>query len=147
MQVDGPGSVKGPKQAKDVKKTRKGGAGFASALDSATRDGAGDAGAAAAAGGLAGVAGIDALIALQAADAPEAGGGDARARREGEDILDRLDDLRLMILSGGLDPDRLDGLAEAVRDRAAGARDPRLREILADIELRARVELAKHGPR
>lgn len=147
MQVDGPGPVKGPKGAKGPRKTAKTGSGFASALSSATQDGAAEAGAAAAAGSTSGLAGVDALIALQAADAPGGAGDDGAAKRQGESILDRLDELRLMILSGGLDPERLRALADALGHRAARARDPRLKAVLDEIELRARVELAKHGPR
>ncbi|MFQ6017280.1 MAG: flagellar assembly protein FliX [Kiloniellaceae bacterium] len=86
---------------------------------------------------------VDALLALQ--EVPDAPRGRRQARRRGEDLLDRLDELRLGLLAGSLPRatiERLAALAAAERDRVD---DPRLAEILDDIEVRAAVELAKLG--
>lgn len=68
-----------------------------------------------------------------------------QAIQHGEDLLDRLDDLRLALLTGSLPRNRLDSIVAMVRDRSQRVTDPALREILQEIELRAAVELAKLG--
>jgi hypothetical protein len=58
-------------------------------------------------------------------------------------MLDRLEDIRHGLLMGAIPRDRLQELAAAVRRQREAIDDPRLVEILDEIELRARVELAK----
>lgn len=91
--------------------------------------------------GVRGLAGIDALIALQGIESPE-----ERRRRavgRGKSALDVLDDIKIALLSGSLDAmaiDRLRAVAAGLKD-ASG--DPKLDGLLAEIELRVEVELAK----
>ena len=86
---------------------------------------------------------IDALLPLQEiSDQPE---DKRRALQRGEEILDRLDDIRMGLLLGGIPRDRLKQLLDLVEQRRNSFRDPRLGELLDDIELRAKVELAKLG--
>ena len=59
------------------------------------------------------------------------------------DILDRLDEIRHGLLSGSLSLAQVTGLANLVRSRRATIADPRLRDVLDEIELRAEVEIAK----
>ncbi len=85
------------------------------------------------------------LLAVQAA-------GDSlerrrRAVRRGRNILDTLDELKLALLSGAVTPGRLDVLKAQLGQRADYAEDPELADILAQIELRAEVELAKLAQR
>ncbi len=87
--------------------------------------------------------GVDAILALQEV-AGEAD-SDTRGRRHGENLLDRLDDLRLALLDGRLSAAAIERLAKQAAAGRAQVRDPRLAEILDDIELRAAVELAKLG--
>jgi len=88
-------------------------------------------------------AGIDALLTVQAV--PDALDGEARQRlhRRGEDLLDRLEDIRRGLLLGSLPKDQLVDLARLVRSRRETAQDPRLAQVLDEIELRAEVEIAK----
>jgi hypothetical protein len=91
---------------------------------------------------IASVVSVDALLALQGAP------GDSEGRRvaveQGTRLLDLLEAIRLDLLSGDLGPGPLKDLLTAVeRDRPA-FQDPALSEILDEIDLRARVELAKH---
>ena len=67
----------------------------------------------------------------------------ARARRYGEDILDRSDELHLAILTGALPTERLVRLAQMLRAKHGRVDDLRLRLIIEEIELRAEVEIAK----
>jgi hypothetical protein len=97
----------------------------------------------AAAASMAGVGGIESLLVLQGEEDP--GQRRRRTARRGVDILDSLDRLKAAILSGripAVDLLRIRGLLNERRDLTD---DPRLDEVLAHIELRAAVELAKLG--
>jgi len=87
------------------------------------------------------IAAVDALFALQ--EVPDPTERRRQARRRGEELLDRLDELRLGLLNGWLPRGQIERLAELARTRRERSDDPRLNEILAEIELRALVELAK----
>lgn len=65
--------------------------------------------------------------------------------RRGEDILDRLSEIQAEILSGAISVDRLQNLAQLLRTRRETVEDPRLQQIIDEIELRAEVEIAKWG--
>ncbi|MGY6567532.1 MAG: flagellar assembly protein FliX [Salinarimonas sp.] len=99
--------------------------------------------AASGAGAAAPVGSLDALLALQ----EEAGEGDRRRRaaRRGHDILDALDRLKAALLSGRVPISDLKVLAQRLAERRDATGDPRLDEVIAHIELRAKVELAKLG--
>lgn len=84
---------------------------------------------------------LNAMLALQ--EVPDALDSRGRARRRGEQVLDLLDRIRLGILAGTLTAAELTQLAQLVRARRDQVDDPRLAEILDEIELRAEVELAK----
>jgi hypothetical protein len=66
-----------------------------------------------------------------------------RAKQRANDMLDRLDALRAGLLSGTMSRGALMDLAQMVRAKPEAGADPRLKEILGEIELRAAVELAK----
>jgi hypothetical protein len=91
---------------------------------------------------LAPTASIDGLLALQAVDDPL-----VRRRklvRRGGQLVDALEGLRTDLLAGNLSDGRLNQLM-AVMSQARDRGDPGLDSLLDDIELRARVELAKRG--
>jgi hypothetical protein len=86
---------------------------------------------------------VDALLALQeVANEPNRR---ALARRRGEELLDRLEELRLALLDGRLSLDMLERLGDLVALHRGKVYDPRLDQVLDEIELRAAVELAKLG--
>jgi hypothetical protein len=90
-----------------------------------------------------GIERMDALLALQ--EVPDAVAGRSKAKQNAQRVLDRLDQLRFELLDGRIAPETLERLAgeiDSVRERTD---DPQLNEILDEIELRARVELAKLG--
>ncbi|NKB45429.1 MAG: flagellar assembly protein FliX [Alphaproteobacteria bacterium] len=92
------------------------------------------------------VAGLGGILAAQAAD-PETGQPDYQERkrraRRGEDILERLDEIRKGLLLGTVPKDRLATLARLVREKREKGADPLISQLLDEIELRAEVELAK----
>jgi hypothetical protein len=93
--------------------------------------------------GGAALAPVDALLVLQ--EVSEDPGGRNRGRRHGEALLDHLDDLRLGLLSGRMSLDALERLSAMVAPKRDQVDDPRLTQILDEIEIRAAVELAKLG--
>ena len=89
-----------------------------------------------------GTTAVDSLIALQEIDGEAA---DRRhAMRWGSEVLDGLDRIRLDLLGEGVPVRRLREL-RALLQNVSRANDPDLDGILSEIELRARVELAKAG--
>lgn len=84
---------------------------------------------------------VESLLVLQ--EVPHANSANRQARRRGEDLLDRLEELRLAILLGTLSRGTLERLSAMLAIRQDSVNDPRLAEVLAEIELRAAVELAK----
>lgn len=88
---------------------------------------------------------LDTLVALQASD--QATDRKKRQTKRGRDLLDGLDQLKGALLSGHVNPSDLDRLGGTLKARREATDDPRLDDILAHIELRAAVELAKLGRR
>ena len=87
--------------------------------------------------------GIDALIALQGVEDPT-----ERRRRvvkHGRRALDALDELKLGLLAGTLDQATMLRLKSVTADLKEGSGDDRLDSVLAEIDLRVEVELAKAG--
>jgi Class II flagellar assembly regulator len=87
------------------------------------------------------LAAIDTLIALQ--EVPDALAGKAKAARRGRDMLDLLEDIRDGLLLGGISRETLNRLLQLVNVKREEFVEPGLSALLDDIELRARVELAK----
>lgn len=83
------------------------------------------------------------LLALQAEEEPQE--RRKRQARRGHDLLDGLDRLKASLLSGRIEISELERLKDALSLRRETTDDPRLDEVLAHIELRAAVELAKLG--
>src|SRR5690554_2396566 len=84
--------------------------------------------------------GIDALLALQSVD--DATTGRRKAVKRANQLLDSLEEIRADLLAGRISEGRLNR-AVALLQQAKGHAEPGLDEIVADIELRVRVELAK----
>jgi hypothetical protein len=80
---------------------------------------------------------------FQLQEVPDAVAQRRRAVQRGSTLLDRLDDLRLALLGGSLTPGQIGELQRAVTSERALVDDPRLLAVLDEIDLRAKVELAK----
>lgn len=87
------------------------------------------------------LAAVDALIALQ--EVPDATAQSAQAVERAEDMLDLLEEIKIGLLSGALPRSRMINLARMIEQRRADVEDAQLAGILDEIELRAKVELAK----
>jgi Class II flagellar assembly regulator len=100
-----------------------------------------DAKTAAALTGMGPIAAVDTILALQGIE----DSADQRTRgvRHGEQLLSLLDEVREGLLAGGIPRATLNKLALAISRRRESFADPKLQEVLDEIDLRARVELAK----
>ena len=89
------------------------------------------------------VGNVDALFSVQ--EVPDS--MDPRSRKlaisYGEDLLRRLDELKLDVLNGSMPKDKLTDLAQHLRQKRQSTDDPLLNNIVSEIELRAEVEIAK----
>jgi class II flagellar assembly regulator FliX len=87
--------------------------------------------------------GIDALIALQGVEDPVE--RRHRAVKNGRRALDALDELKLGLLAGTLNQATMLRLKSTATDLHDASGDDRLDQVLAEIDLRVAVELAKAG--
>jgi len=87
--------------------------------------------------------GIDALIALQGIEDPVE--RRRRAVKHGRRALDALDELKLGLLAGTLDQATMLRLKAVAVDLHDASGDAGLDQVLAEIDLRVAVELAKAG--
>lgn len=88
-----------------------------------------------------GVSNVSALMALQGVEGPLE--KRRRAIRRGGGLLDRLEELKLALLTGDADEASLDQLARTLREERTDDGDEQLSALLDQIDLRASVELAK----
>ena len=88
-------------------------------------------------------ANIDALLAMQGIDDPVE--KRKRSVQRGKGALDVLDDLKIGLLSGNFDASTVSRLRDAAANLKSSSGDPGLDAVLAEIELRVEVELAKAG--
>lgn len=85
---------------------------------------------------------LDAILMLQEEDPRERR---RRSARRGQDILDALDGLKAALLAGTVPAAQLRQIAANIARAGAQSGDPGLDAVIAAIELRAKVELAKLG--
>ena len=93
--------------------------------------------------GAAPMSAVDSLLSLQEVEDSTTGQSRSRSRKWGNDVLDDLERLRIGIISGVVPRADLERIAASVEQRRTQTDDPALESILDEIELRAKVELAK----
>jgi hypothetical protein len=84
---------------------------------------------------------LDSLLALQ--EVEDSTQGRSKGLKRGEKLLDMLDQIRDGLLAGGIPRETLQRLSQTVSQRQEDFTDPKLQEVLDEIDLRAKVELAK----
>jgi hypothetical protein len=134
-------STRSTKTGSDIRRPRKaagGGTRFAEELSAAV-----DPSATAPAGETTPTSAVGSILSAQEASGDEGRRRRTLARERGEDLLDRLERLRREILVGAVSREQLQELARRLRAGRITSDDPRLNEILAEIELRTQVEIAK----
>lgn len=87
------------------------------------------------------IAAVETILTLQGFD--DATDGRSKGLAHGQDLLDMLDQVRDGLLAGAIPRTTLTRLATAVGRRQDYFVEPKLQEVLDEIDLRARVELAK----
>ena len=87
---------------------------------------------------------IDALLALQGVE-EDLVERRKRSVQRGKGALDVLDALKIGLLSGNFDASTVSRLRDAAANLKSSSGDPGLDAVLAEIELRVEVELAKAG--
>lgn len=87
------------------------------------------------------IAAVDTILTLQGFD--DATDGRSKGLAHGENLLDMLDQVRDGLLAGTIPRATLNRLATAVSRKPDFFVDPKLQSVLDEIDLRARVELAK----
>jgi len=135
MRIDGTGRSGKVNQRGDARRTSGSGPAF-------TLGGSEEASRATSSAPTGPVTGMDALLALQSVEDP------LFARRKsvkrGESILEALEEMKADLLAGRINEGQLNKLMAALQQAKIKA-DPQLDALIEDIELRARVELAKLG--
>jgi hypothetical protein len=138
MKIDGPKSSSEISKKKNAKKTSSGDGAFGAML--------GGSDSASGAGGMSmssNIAGVDALLMAQAADDPLQGKAKRQMKERATSILDKLNDLKIAMVSGKVTIGHMISIADVVASHRETITDPELSAILDEIDLRAHVELAK----
>lgn len=86
--------------------------------------------------------GLDAILALQ--EVARDIGSRKRMIRRGHDMLDRLDEIKVGLLSGKVDGATMERIVDLLSQREPSG-DDRIDGLMDEIDLRARVEMAKLG--
>jgi hypothetical protein len=90
------------------------------------------------------LAGVASVLALQEVD--DATARASRGKKRAQEMLDKLEEIRLGLLSGDLPAQQIVELARTVKSARVQVDDPNLAQILDEVDLRAQVELAKLTP-
>lgn len=138
MKVSGVGSSKGTDRTR-----KKGGAGGDGGFADELRDVAGTQGGVGGVDAVAPTSGVGAVLAAQEVGDATDGPARKKARKHGNDLLDRLDEIRGGLLAGTIPKDDLATLAQKIRAGRSKVDDERLNAVLDEIELRCEVEIAK----
>ena len=138
MKITGPGQIQSKPIKKAAAKKAVGGAKFSTQVSSSAA-----ASSMQGVGGSAPITSVDALLALQ--EVPDATEGRSKGLMRAEEMLDVMEEIRKGILLGAIPVPNLRNLAALARNQKNKTDDPKLNELLSEIELRAEVELAKLG--
>ncbi len=94
-------------------------------------------------GGTSGISVADAIFATQMVGSEEEREIRKKLIKRGYSLLEKLEEIRDALLLGYMSKDKLIETARMVKEHQAESSDPKLQEIMAEIELRVEVELAK----
>ncbi len=132
MRISGPNGPAAPAASGAARRTTSGS--FSLPQDDATPTPSG-------AGAVRTVGGIEALMALQGVESADE--RRKRAVKRGHTALDLLDEMTLALLSGRLGAEMVHKLRAAAAGLKDLSGDPRIDQVLVEIDLRGEVELAK----
>jgi len=138
MKIDGTKSSSEINKKKSAKKTSSGDDAFQSLVD-----GGSSSESASQTGLSAGIASVDVLLAAQSAEDPTQKASKQRMKMRAGDILDKLNDLKLAMVTSEVTVGHMVSIADVVASHREAITDPELSSILDEIDLRAHVELTK----
>lgn len=136
MKISGYGTIKPTNTTR-----RTGSSGSASSFSSLLNAAQSSGNSASAVSNIAATTGLDNILALQEISEEER--KRERAVKHGKDMLESLEKLRRQLLMGEIPHHMLGELAQKLAEQKQEIADPRLMDVLEDIELRVAVELAK----
>ena len=139
MEIKGPNKLGSADKAARNKKSGKADGSFKTLLNA----GEGEAEAPASVGLSQGITAIDSLLAAQAAEDPAERQARQKAIMRADSLLDRLDDMRMRLLTGTITIAQIVDISNIVATHRERIDDPELTAILDEIDLRAQIELAK----
>ena len=87
------------------------------------------------------ISSVDAVVAMQ--EITDANKDERSAKNRANSILDKLEDIRMGLLLGQIPKSKLEELSKILKVARENSVDSNLLEIIDDIELRAKIELAK----
>ena len=93
--------------------------------------------------GMTNVSSLDAIFATQMVDGVEERERRKKMIKHGKNLLDKLEEIRSALLVGYIAKDKLIEISRLVKEQKTMCEDERLLNIIAEIELRVEVELAK----
>lgn len=137
VKISGSGPIGSSSGVNRKRESRASGSSFRSELESHS------AGGASSLAGMAPIATVGGLLSLQ--EAPDATMGRSKGLARAEDMLKDLETLQRGLVLGTISVQDLRSISAKVRGQRQSTQDSRLDEILAEIELRAEIELAKLG--
>ncbi len=136
MKIDGPSKTGGAQKTGKAKKAGKTDSSFGDMVTEASQ-------ATSAASPAQTVSRVDALLAVQGVDSATEGAARRRMHHRADAILEKLDDLKLSLLSDGLTVGQVINIADMVASHRERINDPEMTALLDEIDLRAQIELAK----
>lgn len=139
MKIDGTKSSSDVRKKNDVRKSGSSGGAFKTLMgsDNSAADETRSASMSA------NIASVDALLAAQTAEDPAQQKTRQRMTGRANDILDKLDSLKIALLTDSVTIGHMVSIADVVATHREKITDPELSAILDEVDLRAQIELAK----
>ena len=94
-------------------------------------------------GASSGISVADAIFATQMVDGEEEREIRKKLLKRGQTLLEKLEEIRDALLVGYISKNELINISRMIKEKQQNSNDERLQEIMAEIELRVEVELAK----
>ena len=135
MEIKGPGRITSPGVSRKGKKGGSDKAGFSKALSTE------ETAAAAPPSGTSPLTAVSSLLSLQ--EMPTSSDGRSKGLDQVEDLLGQLEIIRHGLLAGQIPQNKLNDIVKIVSRERSQSNDPQLDDLLGDVELRVKVELAK----
>lgn len=136
MKIEGPSKTQKTSSSKGASKSGKTDGTFGAMVTGGAKETAG-------AGQTQSIAMVDALLSVQAAEDPTEGAIKRRMKERADDLLGKLDEIRLGLLTGDMTVGHVLNIADVVASHREKVSDPKLSGVLDEIDLRAQIEIAK----